>query len=210
MLKVDEDKMNKDQQQTEDVASPSVTEVNTLPSSSYIRPKLRKDAVDDTLEAWLIGKLLLDLEPKVGSQLPTNGDVLRLFIYLNRGPMVNDRREDVIKKVIQKVEVFWKLAGIPTMPLRAGHSKARLTKIITGYENVRKSQTRKNFPSQSDIFLMSLTQLFDIAHENAAQIISSDTCRTARMISEDHEFLLDQRSSRKMELGSLDKSTSES
>ena len=45
-------------------------------------------------------KLLLDLEPKVGSQLPTNGDVLRLFIYLNRGPMVNDRREDVIKKVI--------------------------------------------------------------------------------------------------------------
>ena len=69
MLKVDEDKMNQDQQQTEDVAtiSPSLTEANTLPSSSYILPKLKKDAIDGTPEAWLIGKLLQDLEPEVGS-----------------------------------------------------------------------------------------------------------------------------------------------
>ena len=98
MLKVDEDKMNQDQQQTEDVAaiSPSLTEANTLPSSSYIRPKLKKDAIDDTPEAWLIGKLLQDLEPEVGSQFPTNGDVLRLFIYWNRGPMVNHHQSTII------------------------------------------------------------------------------------------------------------------
>ena len=87
MLKVDEEKMNQDQQQTEDVAvvSPFVTAANTLPSSSYIRSKLRKDAIDDTPEAGLIGKLLRDLEPKVGLQLLTNGNVLPfLFIYLNQ------------------------------------------------------------------------------------------------------------------------------
>ena len=49
MLNVNEDKINQDQQQTEDVAvvSPSLTEANTLPSSSYIHPKSRKDAVVD-------------------------------------------------------------------------------------------------------------------------------------------------------------------
>jgi len=59
--------------------------LNSQPGPSTLnRPILRKDKFDDTEEAWLLGKLLPDLQPRVGSQLPTNGEVLRLFFYLNR------------------------------------------------------------------------------------------------------------------------------
>lgn len=172
--------------------------------STLNRPVLRKDD-GEAPQAWLIGNLLQDLAPKKGSQLPTNGDVLRFFVFLNRGPMQKDNRDDVIKCVILKAEEFWELSGIPTMPIRAGHSKGKLSKLIVQYEHLRKHKTRKNFPVESENFLKSLFLLFDIAHDNAIAIIEHDTCRTRKMILEDLQFLEDQRSCRKMVLGGLDK-----
>src|ERR1044072_343127 len=100
------------------------------------RPTLRKDTLEDEVipQDWLIGKLLLDLEPKKGAQLPTNGEVLRTFLYLNRGPMKKDKKDNVIRTVIVKVDAFWKLAGIPTTSIKSGHSYNSLKKIITYYD----------------------------------------------------------------------------
>lgn len=173
-------------------------------SSPPGRPFLRND-VRVICEAWLIGNILQDLTPKKGSQLPTNGDVLRYFIFLNRGPMQKDKRDDVIKFVILKAEQFWEHSGIPVTPIRAGHSKKKLKKLISQYENLVKHKTEKNFPAMSESFLESLLLLFDISAANAISIIEQDRCRTKKMILEDVQFLEDQRSCRKMELGGLDK-----
>jgi hypothetical protein len=155
-------------------------------------------------EAWLLETLIENLQLKTGCQLPNNGDVLRFFVYMNRGPMQNDCREAVRKYVIEKVEAFWEMAGIPTMPIRGGSSTSKLEKLVSQYENLRKRKTRKNFPEASKEFLHSLTLLFDIAHDQAINMITLDTCRTKTMIAEDLKFLEDQRSERKMELGAVD------
>ena len=178
--------------------------INNVIPSQPCRPSLRKDDIDETSQAWLIGKLKPDLHPTVGCQLPTCGDVLKYFIYLNRGPMLNDNRDAVLKTVILKVESFWELAGIPTMPARSGQSKVKLAKLLSAYESLRKHKTRSTFPDNSAIFISSLEHLFDIAHAEAVNIITQDTCRTARMKTEDIGFLEDQRSRRIMELGTFD------
>ena len=136
------------------------------------RPTLRKDTLEDEVipQDWLIGKLLLDLEPKKGAQLPTNGEVLRTFLYLNRGPMKKEKKDNVIRTVIVKVEAFWKLAGIPTTSIKSGHSYNSLKKNITYYDNIRKHKDRKNFPDENDKFLKSLDLLFDIAHKDALSV----------------------------------------
>ena len=55
---------------------------------------LRKDDKEEC-EAWLIGNLRQDLTPKKGSQLPTNGDILCYFVFLNSRNM---------KKKINKIK----------------------------------------------------------------------------------------------------------
>lgn len=156
-------------------------------------------------EAILLGKLIDNLEPRIGAQLPTNGDVLRFFMFLNRGPMINNKKEDVIKTVIDKVSIFWDISGIPISQYRAGHTKSKLFKMISNYENIRKNKNKANFSSQSQDFINKLPLLFDIAHSNAVGIIQKDDFRTKEMKEEDISFLTDQRSERRMMLGSLDR-----
>lgn len=127
------------------------------------RPILRKDDQAKTPEDWLVGKLVLDMLPKLGSQLPNRGEVLRHFLFLRRGPMQAHSKDHVIKNVIEKVEAFWEQAGIPTTNVKSGHSNVKLTKLITMYDNVRKHKTRKNFAEERDNFTKSLALLFDIA-----------------------------------------------
>ena len=79
--------------------------------------------------------------------------------------MQKNTKIEVMKEVIQKVETFWEIAGIPTTAFRAGHSKGKLVKLISSYENIWKHKTRINFPDEWSKFLQSLDILFDIAHE---------------------------------------------
>ena len=138
-------------------------------------------------EAWLLGNLVKDLTPKKGCQLPTNGDVLHYFVFLNRGPRQKDKI-DVIKLVILKIEEFWKHSGIAVTPIQAGNSRAKHNKFILQYENLRKHKIRKNFPAENANFLKYLFQLFDIAHDDAIYILQQDRCRTRKMIMEDVQF----------------------
>ncbi|GBM58072.1 hypothetical protein AVEN_77242-1 [Araneus ventricosus] len=87
----------------------------------------------------------------------------------------------------------------------ARHSKAKTQEINCAIQNLPKHETRKNFPAEIERLLESLLLIFDIAHDNAISIIENDRCRTRKMILEDVQFLEDQRSCRKMELGGLDK-----
>ncbi|GBM85475.1 hypothetical protein AVEN_114589-1, partial [Araneus ventricosus] len=180
----------------------SVPQISSPPSSK--RPVLRKYD-REVCEAWLIRNLLQDLTPKKGSQMPMKGDVLRYFVFLNRGPMWKDKRDDVIKFVTLKVKQFWKHSGIPVKPMIARHSKAKTQEINCAIQNLPKHETSKNFPAEIERLLESLLLIFDIAHDNAISITENDRCRTRKTILEDVQFLEDQRSCRKMELGGLDK-----
>ena len=97
-------------------------------------------------EAWLMGNLLQDFTTKRGSQLPMNGNVLHYFVFLNRGTTQKNEM-NIIKFVILKAEQFWEHSSAPVMPIRTGHSKAKLKKLIIQYESLWKCKTGKNFPA---------------------------------------------------------------
>jgi len=76
--------------------------------------------------------------------------------------MHKDTKDTVLKAVIQTVEMFWELAGIPTMPTRSGQSKVKLTKLLSAYESLGRHKTRSTFPENSAVFLNCLNELHDL------------------------------------------------
>lgn len=76
------------------------------------------------------------LTPKEGYKLRMNDDMLRYSVYHNRGPVQKDKRLDVIRLVILKVDHIWENAGIPMSPVNVQYCKANLKKLILQYEDI--------------------------------------------------------------------------
>src|SRR6218665_2830562 len=66
----------------------------------------------------------------------------------------------------------------------------------------RFTRLKQNIKETTEEFLRSLDLLFDIAHDQATSLISHNSCQTKSMIA---QFLEDQHSGRKIELGNMDK-----
>lgn len=146
-------------------------------------------------EDWFMGELLEELTPAKYSQLPTNGDVLRHYIYKRR----NVQSVSNITDVIKSVESFWDWAGISVTRLRSGVSVKMLKKLISAHDNLRKAKKK---PAKS--FKDMCEQLFDIAASDAINIMQTDRLRSKSKVDVDIKFLIDQRSERKLGLGSCD------
>ena len=71
-------------------------------------------------------------------------------------------------------------------------------------KSMRFTQLQQNIKETTEEFLLSLDLLFDIAHDQATSLVSHrpNSCQMKSM-AQDLKFLEDQRSGRKMELGSL-------
>ena len=65
-----------------------------------------------TMEDIHLGPLPDTLKPRIGSPLPTNGDVLGFYLHLRRGSMMHKKQEDVITLVVESAIQFWIAAGI--------------------------------------------------------------------------------------------------
>ena len=88
---------------------------------------LRKDTPSDNF----LGDLLPELEAKEGVRLPTNGEVLSHFLFLNRVSKQEKSKDNVIKVVLQKVKLFWDMAAIPTKDvIRSPSSKIQLLNLL--------------------------------------------------------------------------------
>ena len=73
--------------------------------------KLRNN---DKMFDKIVGKLLPNLEAKIFNQLPTNGEVLRYYLYLTRFDLKLTGKKEVASVVCVKVNACLKMAGTPT------------------------------------------------------------------------------------------------
>ena len=153
----------------------------------------------------ILGQLITDLTPQRYSKLPSNGDVLRYYTHLNRGSMKQSLQTDVFKKVIGKATLFWDDAGIPTTQYKDKKSTKLLSDILRAFESLKKHKKSKSYNQEYKEFSDMCTQLYDIAHSNAENMIRCDRLRCESSKKEDLDFLVDQRTSRLMSLGALDR-----
>ncbi|KAK0054713.1 prostaglandin-E(2) 9-reductase [Biomphalaria pfeifferi] len=140
-------------------------------------------------EVWLIGQLQDVLPANV---LPTTSDVLKVFCYHHHTE--KKTVSESAKLTSYQILELWDKARIPTT--YDTHVIEKLKSVFEEYQLIKKNKGRasdaqrlreKNFEEKS-------RKLFDIAHQEAAQLIK---------IHEDRVFLEDQRSTRQMKMSGI-------
>ena len=163
--------------------------------------------MEEEPEDWLLGDLVHSLQTKQGSKLPTNGEVLRHYLFLARTEMCYNTKPEVIFKVLKKVVSFWDYAEIKTQDIfKNKRPKNKFEKLINEYEYFSKNKKKPppNWDQRKEELLENLNKLFDIASADAEEVIRKDYLRTKEEKEEDLKFLIDQRSERMYELGATD------
>ena len=152
-------------------------------------------------ENWLLEELLKELEPKIGSQLPTNKDVLSHFLFLQKTE-ISASKSSKFRIVLQKVCGFYFCAGIKHMDIHKNNRPTKkIEKLVKDYESLRKSRHRS---TTSDAFAINFIEfndnwekLFDITAFDAIDAIKKDSTKTKSMKDEYIEFIEDQKTLRK-------------
>lgn len=117
-----------------------------------------------------------------GAKLPSKRQVLSVLFYNIR--KVGLSVSESARLVIKEVETFWEKGRIPTSGLN--HSSEKLIKLYNEWRDLQKNRTRikELFRQREKDFEDELENLFDIAHQNAFELIR---------IEEDKIFLESQR-----------------
>ncbi|KAG7177187.1 hypothetical protein Hamer_G000440 [Homarus americanus] len=130
-------------------------------------------------EVWLIGQHITEI---TGAQLPSRGDVLRLFFHGHNEhkKTVNDSASEVAASVIS----FWNKARIPTITEKSIGRK--VVDLFLMWKGLKKNCTRTTDTQRKkeETFCDELEDLFDVAHPKAMQLLT---------IKEDRAFLAAQR-----------------
>ena len=160
--------------------SPNACDVMTASSSSVsqstsrLTHRLRKD-----YKCSLIGNITNQI---IGAKLPSNRQVLSVLFFNIRTVKLSIKESATL--VVKEVLIFWEKGRIPTK--RIDHCVEKVISLHKEWQDLQKRLNR-----ESDVearkrkeFLDKLDDLFDIAHENALNIIK---------IEEDKQFLLMQR-----------------
>lgn len=139
----------------------------------------------------LIGEPSEDFSERV---LPTATNVLSVYFHLHKINKVP--KKDAISDVVQRLLSIWDKARIPTAEKRAIIKKLEV--LIDKYREVEKNAKRGGEVQRAKEadFVSFTSSIFDIAHINAHTMIR---------IEEDRLFLHDQRTERKMVMGTEDK-----
>ncbi|KAG7153943.1 hypothetical protein Hamer_G026762, partial [Homarus americanus] len=151
-------------------------------SSGYSIPGGVKGSMESTrskTEVWLIGQHITEI---TGAQLPSRGDVLRLFFHGHNEhkKTVNDSASEVAASVIS----FWNKARIPTITEKSIGRK--VVDLFLMWKGLKKNCTRTTDTQRKkeETFCDELEDLFDVAHPKAMQLLT---------IKEDRAFLAAQR-----------------
>jgi hypothetical protein len=139
--------------------------------------------------------------------LPTIGQVVRYFVYLKDKPKSGNQA--VVQNIADNVMKIWQVASIPTVQRRTVIN--RINKIITTGSELSRSKTSKLKITK---FINSFSQLLDICSCTCQLTVNTDlsdaTCicpKTNKVPQRELKFLHDQRTSRKMYIGGVDKVT---
>ena len=132
----------------------------------------------DFAEIYLLGSVIESLS---GSKLPSNGDVLRLYVHKLKSAQT---KHDAAVTVIKKVQLFREKARIPVR--HTDHATAQLEELVHKWERLKKNKGRTTATQVANEAALTDTfnDLFDVAHQDALQIVK---------IEEDKQFLLAQR-----------------
>ncbi|XP_050530378.1 uncharacterized protein LOC126899463 [Daktulosphaira vitifoliae] len=128
---------------------------------------------------YLIGPTNIQI---LGSKLPSIGDCMRVLFYNMRFAKMTLSESCLL--VIEECLIFWRKARIPTKD--KSHCVKKLKKEYDAWRALEKSKNHgsEHQKNKEKNYIESLNNLFDIAHQDALNIIS---------IAEDRKFLLSQR-----------------
>ena len=155
---------------------------------------------------WLIGERTKELPTR---QLPTKRQVLQ-NLYGNRklnqrGSWVSESTsESPVSATAEKVLKLWARPAIPCR--RKYYVINQIKSLDNEYKKYKKDQTKlsKLAELKRRKFVQKLDTLFDIARENAVDLIRRDTVRSHGAKKEDVLFLKDQRRHREMYMDAED------
>ncbi|KAG7161966.1 hypothetical protein Hamer_G025856, partial [Homarus americanus] len=154
--------------------------IKCTPSNRDNSPKRSSmESTRSKTEVWLIGQHITEI---TGAQLPSRGDVLRLFFHGHNEhkKTVNDSASEVAASVIS----FWNKARIPTITEKSIGRK--VVDLFLMWKGLKKNCTRTTDTQRKkeETFCDELEDLFDVAHPKAMQLLT---------IKEDRAFLAAQR-----------------
>lgn len=117
-----------------------------------------------------------------GTRLPTNKQVMKVFFHFHSELKFSVRESS--SKTVDLVIPFWEKGGIPIKAKQ--HVIAKIESMFMEWKNLQRSKSRRSGVQiqKEEAFISSLNSLFDIAHQDAMQMIK---------IQEDKDFLIFQR-----------------
>lgn len=143
--------------------------------------------------------------------LPTFHDVMKHYLFVRQQLKITSNKEpsfkDISDCVVSHVMNLWKRASIPTVSekriydmLKSYHSKYVKMKILV---EVRKSE--KNLQKLKDLQIQAEKKtLFDASACKCEDFELCSCSRLSKVPLKEKEFLIDQRTTRKMLIGSVD------
>lgn len=148
-----------------------------MSSSNTTERVLRSQDIQN--DVYLLGSIDFEIR---GAKLPSIRQVLKVFFYLFRH--VNLDQRESARLAVREAFVFWNKARIPLR--QEQHCIDKLLAIYNEWNAIRKSKSRRNETQETKerAFIDKLDNLFDVAHDNAMEIITNQ---------EDKEFLMKQR-----------------
>jgi len=87
-------------------------------------------------------------------------------------------KHDAATEVIREVQLFWQKARIPMR--RVDHAAVQLEGLVKKWEALKKNKSRRTVTqvSNEEVFCQTLNDLFDIAHQEALQMIKIEEDKT--------------------------------
>ena len=147
-------------------------------------------------EVYLLGQPACELS-KI--RLPSNGEVMRLFLHLHL--TLGQQQRQAAASIVEKVLKIWDKARVPTC--RKDNAIPKLEQLHKAWTNLKKHKDRPSqlHAIQEEQFRDKMKNLFDIAHAEALTMIK---------IEEDRNFLIAQREpGRRGYLGPVDTALAE-
>lgn len=138
------------------------------------------------------------------TQLPNVGDVMRFYVFKKSKLPKNTKVAQISADVASNVISIWNKAGIPTVS-----EKQVIQKMEHLRSNLRDIQRKKGKLKMSVISVAKeeSVRLFDICTCHCDDLDDCDCVKECKIPALERDFLLDQRSSRRMIIAGLDKVT---
>ena len=132
------------------------------------------------------------------TELPTRLQIGRHVLFLKEHKSSSNK--DIIPQLSQNVIDLWIRAGIPPQPLK--NVKVKMTRLM---EEGSKASKHGASVEKSRQFMEGLNKLFDIAACQCNDILACDCTKEQKIPARERDFLADQRTVRRMQIGGVDK-----